>query len=134
MPRKEISDVYSLTPKDLPLLDHLQTVSEVIKSKHPQVSFQIGFHALPSMTQLHLHLISTDFDSPLLKHKKHWNSFTTDFFLSFHDVRAELQDQGRIDLDKKHYEQLLRKPLECHKCHESFDTMPSLKHHIRECK
>lgn len=44
-------------------------------------NFKIGYHALPSMQQLHLHVISNDFDSPCLKTKKHWNSFCTDFFL-----------------------------------------------------
>mmetsp|Transcript_15506 Transcript_15506/g.24794 ORF Transcript_15506/g.24794 Transcript_15506/m.24794 type:complete len:139 (-) Transcript_15506:316-732(-) len=41
---------------------------------------KLGFHAVPSLRQLHLHIISDDFDSPCLKNKKHWNSFTTDFF------------------------------------------------------
>ena len=30
--------------------------------------------------RLHLHLISLDLDSVSLKNKRHWNSFTTDFF------------------------------------------------------
>ena len=30
---------------------------------------------------LHLHVISQDFDSPCLKTKKHWHSFTSEFFL-----------------------------------------------------
>ena len=29
----------------------------------------------------HLHVISQDFDSPSLKNKKHWNSFTTPYFV-----------------------------------------------------
>jgi len=44
-------------------------------------SCSIGFHARPSMQRLHLHVISTDFISPHLKTKDHWNSFTTPFFL-----------------------------------------------------
>lgn len=32
-------------------------------------------------SQLHLHVISQDFDSPALKTKKHWNSFTTEYFI-----------------------------------------------------
>lgn len=43
--------------------------------------FKIGYHAEPSMQQVHLHVISTDFHSPALKNKKHWNSFTTEFFI-----------------------------------------------------
>lgn len=32
-------------------------------------------------SHVHLHVISQDFDSPCLKNKKHWNSFTTDYFI-----------------------------------------------------
>lgn len=32
-------------------------------------------------SHVHLHVISQDFDSPSLKNKKHWNSFTTDYFM-----------------------------------------------------
>ncbi len=35
--------------------------------------WRIGFHSLPSMRQLHMHVVSTDFDSPKLKTKEHWN-------------------------------------------------------------
>lgn len=44
-------------------------------------AFRIGYHAQPSLDQLHLHVISKDFDSEFLKTKKHFNSFTTDFFI-----------------------------------------------------
>lgn len=44
--------------------------------------FLIGYHANPSMLQLHLHVISTDFNSSFLKTKKHFNSFNTEFFIS----------------------------------------------------
>jgi aprataxin len=46
----------------------------------------LGFHSVPSMRRLHLHVISRDFDAPSLKTKRHWNSFTTPFFL---DVDGE---------------------------------------------
>ena len=32
-------------------------------------------------SHLHMHVISQDFDSPCLKTKKHWNSFTTSYFV-----------------------------------------------------
>lgn len=37
--------------------------------------------ALFCCSHVHLHVISQDFDSPCLKNKKHWNSFTTDYFI-----------------------------------------------------
>lgn len=36
---------------------------------------------------MHLHVISQDFDSPCLKNKKHWNSFTTEYFIESHGER-----------------------------------------------
>ena len=33
------------------------------------------------MCRLHLHVISQDLCSPCIKHKAHWNSFTTGFFV-----------------------------------------------------
>lgn len=42
---------------------------------------RMGFHAHPSMNHLHLHIISRDMHSPWMKHRKHYNSFNTDFFL-----------------------------------------------------
>jgi aprataxin len=46
------------------------------------------------MRQLHLHVISQDFNSPSLKNKKHWNSFTSAFFLDSVDVMEEIDQQG----------------------------------------
>ena len=43
---------------------------------------------------LHMHVISTDFDAEGLKTKKHWNSFTTDFFMTLDHVVATLLSDG----------------------------------------
>lgn len=48
---------------------------------HKPDDFEIGFHAQPSMRHLHMHVISTDFDSPTLKTQRHWNSFHTELFI-----------------------------------------------------
>ena len=37
----------------------------------------MGFHAIPSMPQLHMHVVSQEFDSACLKTKRHYNTFTT---------------------------------------------------------
>ncbi|CAB1108398.1 unnamed protein product [Ectocarpus sp. CCAP 1310/34] len=39
-----------------------------------------GYHGIPSLEPLHLHIISQDFDSERLTKRKHWNSFTTGTF------------------------------------------------------
>ena len=92
--------------------------------------WQLGFHAIPSMFQLHLHVVSRDFDSPCLKHKKHWNSFTTGFFKNLDDVLGELQQSGRVVVDVGEAEKLLKQPLKCHVCGVEQANMPKLKLHI----
>lgn len=42
-----------------------------------------GIHSIPSMSNLHIHVISQDFNLARMKNKKHYNSFTTDFFVEF---------------------------------------------------
>ena len=95
-----------------------------------------GFHAIPSLTPLHLHLVSSDFDSACLKHKKHWNSFTTAFFVPPDDVLRDVRNSGRVSVDKDRMAALLRAPLRCCRrgCNVAIATMPALKRHIATCK
>ena len=78
-----------------------------------------------------MHIISQDFDSLHLKTKKHWNSFTTDFFMDAEVVISKLQDEGQVVLDPMKCDSMLKQPLHCHVCHEPFPTMPKLKLHIK---
>lgn len=83
------------------------------------------------MNQLHMHIISQDFDSSFLKSKKHWNSFTSDFFIDSQHIIDMLKTHNRIELDRTKYELLLKADLKCHKCGCSLKTMPALKLHIK---
>lgn len=117
------------------------------------VELRMGFHAVPSMVQLHMHMVSDDFDSEYLKHKKHWNSFTTEFFLQPDTLIREIEENGSFSVrgpwhsshvlgccltvalqGKEHYEDVLKQPLRCHKCGAGLTNMPKLKQHIRECE
>ena len=75
-----------------------------------------------------------DFDSAALKHKKHWNSFTTSFFTSVHEATTQLQVEGGIKIDVSRAEALLKQDLRCHVCNSGIKNMPLLKAHIRSCK
>ena len=86
---------------------------------------------MPSMNLLHLHVISTDFDSPCLKNKRHWNSFTSEFFVPVGDVVSMLKEDGRVVFDKSYYEGLLKRDLVCHVCGLKQKNMPTLKVHIK---
>ena len=56
-------------------------------------SILIGVHANPSMNHLHIHIISEDRHGECLKHKKHYNSFTTPFFVRLHEMPLERDDE-----------------------------------------
>lgn len=43
-----------------------------------------------------MHVISQDFISPSLKNKKHWNSFTTEFFIDVEEIERILEKQGEV--------------------------------------
>lgn len=87
---------------------------------------------VPSMRQLHLHVISQDFDSKNLKNKKHWNSFNTAFFLDSVDVLEEVSSHGKATL--RDDESLLSMELRCHRCRSAHPNIPRLKSHISNCQ
>jgi len=70
-------------------------------SKDESLTFKLGFHALPSMSQLHMHVISEDFNSPSLKNKKHWNSFTSPFFVGTEEFISMLATKGHVEVDSR---------------------------------
>ncbi|KAJ3113874.1 hypothetical protein HDU96_002827 [Phlyctochytrium bullatum] len=130
MPREKIASITDLRKEHLPLLDAMKTkADELVKTFHEH-KFLVGFHSVPSMKQLHLHVISDDFVSATLRTKKHWNSFTTRFFLNFMYVRQEISEKGRLEIDKQEYEELLKGPLVCHKCAKEYPGMRDLKMHL----
>ena len=84
------------------------------------------------MRQLHLHVISQDFDSKHLKNKKHWNSFNTVFFRDSVDVIEEVSNDGKATLEDDN--KLLSTELRCHRCQSAHPNIPKLKTHISKCK
>ena len=135
LPKVEINSLRVLNGTHVDLLEHMtrlgQELIDSIKKEHSKVAvFRMGYHAVPSMARLHLHVISQDFDSSCLKNKKHWNSFTSEFFLDAKDVTEQLKKSGKITIDKLKYEQMLKLPLKCHMCDKVFSNMPRLKSHI----
>ncbi|CAF5063388.1 unnamed protein product [Rotaria magnacalcarata] len=62
--------------------------------------------------------------------KKHWNSFTSDYFLDASQVIDDLQANGFIRVDTVRMRKLLDNELTCHRCSNNFTTMPKLKQHL----
>lgn len=75
-----------------------------------------------------------DFDSAALKHKKHWNSFTSPFFIDVSDVHEQLRQHGSLEINAAKAESMLKQDLQCHICHNPLKNMPLLKNHIKTCK
>ncbi|XP_014814727.1 PREDICTED: aprataxin isoform X2 [Calidris pugnax] len=134
LPWDPISSLKSVTRDHLELLEHMHSVGQKMIEQCPareSLEFRLGYHAIPSMSQLHLHVISQDFDSPALKTKKHWNSFTTDYFLNSEDVIEMIRSKGKVTV-KDHVSELLTSPLRCHRCKQQLSTIPQLKEHLKK--
>ena len=95
---------------------------------------RLGYHSLPSLHPLHQHIISQDFDAPALKTKKHWQSFTSAFFLEAPAVEAAVREEGRVVVEKPRAEAMLKAPLHCHACGAAQANMPTLKLHVTRCQ
>ena len=90
----------------------------------------VGVHAGPSMTHLHVHVLSRDMHAECLRHRKHYNSFTTPFFVGLdefplgeEEVRRKLE--GRAGW--------LQSGFICWRCGENFGArFKQLKEHLEE--
>ncbi|OCL12584.1 HIT domain-containing protein [Glonium stellatum] len=88
-----------------------------------------GVHAHPSMSHLHIHIISCDRFSPCLKHRKHYNSFNTGFFVPIEDFPLDDADV-RWHPGREGY---LRGDMKCWRCGRNFEgKFTKLKDHLEE--
>lgn len=87
---------------------------------------KVGVHAHPSMNHLHIHVLSVDRFSECMKHRKHYNSFATDFFVPLEDFPLAEDDVRR----KQEY---LNQDLKCWRCGKNFgNKFARLKEHLAE--
>jgi aprataxin len=93
------------------------------------LDLKIGIHAHPSMSHLHVHIISKDMFSECLKHKKHYNSFNTPFFIPLEDYPLPEDD---IRLSTTYQNANLKADYECWRCERNFgNKFKELKEHIK---
>jgi aprataxin len=89
----------------------------------------VGVHGRPSMAHLHVHVISIDRFSEKMKHRKHYNSFATPFFVPLEDFPLAEYD------DRRHptKEGYLDRDLVCWRCGVNFGrSFTKLKAHLVE--
>lgn len=88
---------------------------------------RIGIHARPSMNHLHIHVMSREMFSECMKHRKHYNSFNTGFFIDVADFPLREDDKrlhpgaaGFMDSDMR-----------CWRCGKNFgNKFKQLKEHL----
>ncbi|EKG16514.1 hypothetical protein MPH_06290 [Macrophomina phaseolina MS6] len=89
----------------------------------------VGIHAGPSMAHLHIHVLSPDRHSPCLKHRKHYNSFSTPFLVPL-DAFPLAEDDIRRRPGEAGY---LNKDFLCWRCQRNFGkNVQRLKEHLAE--
>ncbi|XP_018357801.1 PREDICTED: aprataxin [Trachymyrmex cornetzi] len=131
LPKEDILNIWRIKNEHQDLLTYMHDVACDLIKDQTDHEFLIGYHAMPSMQRLHLHVISTDFNSPCLKTKYHWNSFTTPFFLHSQDVCNQLRIDGKIKkISPQACTDYLNTKLKCHKCSTQPKNMPHLKRHL----
>ena len=85
-----------------------------------------GTHANPSMNHLHIHVLSRDLESECLKKTNHYQSFTTDFFISMDAYPLANDNNSR---NYRHFPD----DLHCWRCGKNFKRkMTQLKAHLAE--
>ncbi|GCC29600.1 hypothetical protein chiPu_0008043 [Chiloscyllium punctatum] len=134
LPWESLSNLKVVRRDHLTLLQHMHQVGQKLVQEcldTDTLKFRLGYHAIPSMSHIHLHVISQDFDSPCLKTKKHWNSFNTDYFLESEDVMKMVEQNGKVTV-KDGIAELLKLPLMCHVCQQQQSTIPQLKQHLKK--
>jgi len=93
-------------------------------------AFQVGIHAHPSMAHLHVHIISRDMRSDKLKHRKHYNTFTTPFFIPLADFPLAPDDERR----RRSFQNAnLTRDSVCWRCGTNFgNKLTALKKHLAD--
>lgn len=88
-----------------------------------------GVHAVPSMSHLHVHVLSVDRASECMRHRKHYNSFNTPFLVGVEDFPLAAGDERR----RPGRQGYLDRGLECWRCGERFgNRFARLKRHLAE--
>ena len=101
-------------------------------------SFKIGYHSIPSLHPLHLHIISSDLDSPCITTRKHIISFSSDFFVSSDELENHLEsafvDSISVAVRAQRAQDVLDStPLQCQYCCRVAVTVPDFKRHNQTC-
>lgn len=100
--------------------------TELPEGRDWRKEIKIGIHRAPSMNNLHIHIISRDMHSDSMKHRKHYNSFNTPFFVPLADFPLKEGHEALI-----HGERYLQSDMKCWNCGKNFgNQFKKLKAHL----
>jgi len=141
MPRDpRIINLNVLGPSHIPFLRGMvelgqRLMNHLRATQFPKTNMVSGLHGIPSLQPLHMHVMSLDLSTPFMKKKKHYNSFSTHFFLGAPGVLRELEIAGRVTsvMDRKKLEALEKGPMRCVWCEEPLPEMEKVKTHLALC-
>ena len=128
--RKIGADSQADAKREAILNGETEAVSEDLpKGRDWESEIIAGVHAVPSMSHLHVHVLSRDMHSPCVKHRKHFNSFNTPFLVDVGEFPLGDADL-RWDTRKEKY---LEWDLVCWRCSKNFgNKFAQLKAHLDE--
>ncbi|KAL8696053.1 MAG: hypothetical protein Q9201_007846, partial [Fulgogasparrea decipioides] len=87
-----------------------------------------GIHTHPSMTHLHIHVLSIDRHNECMRHRKHYNSFATPFLVDVDDFPLTADDMSRRRKERFHQNDLV-----CWRCGRNFgNKFARLKQHLEQ--
>lgn len=105
----------------------LKDGEELPEGRDWEQEVRVGIHAHPSMNHLHIHVISVDRFSEKMRHKKHYNSFSTPFFVELDAFPLSADDERRHP-GRNGY---LNSNLKCWRCGRDFGAkFALLKEHL----
>jgi aprataxin len=112
-----------MSSPDPPSLENLP--ADMPKGRDYLSEIKVGVHTHPSMNHLHIHIFSRDMHSAHLKHRKHYNSFTTSFLVELEEFPLEEGSARFSPGDWPGWE------MKCWRCGEGFgNKFARLKEHV----
>jgi len=105
-----------------------ETTGELPNGRDWASGIRTGIHFHPSLSNLHIHIITPDMHSDCVKHRSHYNSFNTPFFIPV-DAFPLPEDDDRLNNSIPHG--YLGRDMVCWKCGRNFGRkFKELKAHL----
>lgn len=149
----DVQTINDLTPYHLDELREFHTLGRNIarrlhesiqnESGNSHISIKLGYHAIPSLKPLHLHIISSDLDSTCITRRNHIQSFTSLFFVTPDELMNHLESAFVslhppmslfVDVRMQRAQSILQSaPLKCTTCDRVALNVPDWKTHNQTC-